>query len=146
MLHAYVCVLVIIFSISMLIDMFVVCCPFYGIPQSCCLCFLHDLVKLSHATNKYTSILSTSFHLLNIYHSCCPTSWDNIFFSNLCLLVVIGGLFVVMSCHMTYSAATEPRAPCLLQPHGCVARCALVLGLMVVTCYTSLSMFYLNLK
>jgi hypothetical protein len=146
MLQAYVCVLVIIFSISMLVDMFVVCFPIYGIPQSCCLCFLHNLVKLSHATNKYTSILSTSFHLLNIYHSCCPTSWDNIFFSNLCHSVAIGGLFVVRSCHITHSAATEPRAPCVLQPHGRVTRCALVLGCVLMTYYRILPMIYLNLK
>jgi hypothetical protein len=64
----------------------------------------------------------------------------------MCLLVVIGDLFVVMSCHMTYSAATEPRPPYVLQPHGCVARCALVLGCVLMTYYKILPMIYHNLK
>jgi hypothetical protein len=116
----------------------------YGIPQSCCPCFPHDLVQiLMLSTSVYLSHQHV-FVLLNILLFSYLKSWNNLFFSNLCQLVVIGGLFVVVSCHVTYSAATEPRTSCVLAA-CCATRGALVLGYMVVTSYKSLSMFYLNL-
>jgi hypothetical protein len=68
------------------------------------------------------------------------------FFGDMCHLVAIGGLLVVVPFHETHSAAMEPRAPCVLQPHGCAARSALVLGYVVVTCYKSLPVHYIGLQ
>ena len=67
------------------------------------------------------------------------------FFGDMCPLVAIGGLLVVVPFHVTHSAATEPRAPCVLLPHGCAVRRALVLGHMVLTCYKSLLVHYFGL-
>lgn len=65
----------------------------------------------------------------NASFPCCPKSESNTFFSNSHHFVSIGGLLAVVLLPLSYSAVTEPRAPCGLQPHGCATRCALVLGI-----------------
>jgi hypothetical protein len=71
---------------------------------------------------------------------------ENMFLGNICHLVAIGGLLVVVPLHVTHSAATKPRASCVLQAYGCGARHALVLGRLVMTCYKSLPVHYFGLE